>query len=60
MSREFYVIDTRTNRIVNCITTSGEMPTLDPQRWMSAEHLRLDEHPTRSQLEAYEYWNGRP
>ena len=58
--REFYVIDTRTNEIVNCVTTSGNVPTLDPKGWEDAEHLRLDEHPTMSQLQQYRYWNERP
>lgn len=57
--REWFVIDTRTNEIVNCITADKE-PTLDPARWVHAERLRLDLHPTRAQLEGYRYWNERP
>jgi len=56
--REWYVIDRRTNEIVNCITTGGPMPSVE--RFTSAEFLYLDPNPPRHMLERYRYWNERP
>jgi hypothetical protein len=57
----WYVIDTRTDEIINAITTtSGAKPDIDPKRWESAEHLRLDANPPLSMLRNYRYWDERP
>lgn len=55
----YYAIDTRTNEIVNAIE-SDRVPTLDPARWVSAEHLRLDKNPPLAMLQRYEFWDHRP
>lgn len=57
----WYVIDTRSNQIINAITTSGaSKPEIDPKHWKDPEHLRLDANPPMSMLENYRYWNERP
>lgn len=56
---EWFVVDTRTGRIVNCITTSrpGE-PSL--HGFVDAEHLAITRTPTSEQLRGYQFWNERP
>lgn len=57
----WYVIDTRSNQIINAITTSGPgEPEIDPKFWEDAEHLRLDDNPPMSMLKNYRYWDERP
>lgn len=59
MATEWFVIDTRTNEIVNCITTDrGGEPSLDG--FEHPEHHRVDRHPPMAMLERYRYWNERP
>jgi hypothetical protein len=55
----WYVIDTRSNEIINAIESRNK-PTIDPERWMSAEHLRLDPNPPLAMLKRYRYWDERP
>jgi hypothetical protein len=56
---EWYVIDRRTNEIINCITTDGpRMPSVE--RFTEAEFLYLDPHPPMHMLQRYRYWNERP
>lgn len=55
---EWWIIDTRTNEIVNCCTMRGGPPDLG--RWVDPEHLRTTLTPTQAQLEAYQYWSERP
>lgn len=58
---EWYVIDTRTNEIVNCITSSdSNRVELVLGSFVDAEFLRLDPNPPRALLERYRYWNERP
>lgn len=57
---EWYVVDKRTNEIINCITTSGPRPDDALTRFVNGEHLRLDANPPLSMLERYQYWNERP
>lgn len=58
---EWYVIDERTNTIVNCVTTSGTgAPTNALRGFIDAEHLRLDPNPPLAMLQKYRYWNERP
>lgn len=56
---EWFVIDTRSGRIVNCITTSrpGE-PSLDG--FVDVEHLTVTRTPSAAQLCGYQYWDERP
>jgi hypothetical protein len=61
----YYVIDSRSNRIVNAITTTRNLsdPTeaADALRgFINPEHLRLDANPPQSMLERYQYWSERP
>lgn len=59
--KTFYVIDRRTNEIVNAVATTR--PITDPaliRGWVDAEHLYLDENPPLAVLERYRYWNERP
>jgi hypothetical protein len=55
----YYVIDKRSNRIVNAVT-SGLAPEDVLLKFPNHEHLRLDANPPLSMLERYEYWNERP
>ena len=57
---EYYVIDTRSGRIVNCITTSKPKDEIDLSRFENSEHLRLDANPPQRLLEKYRYWEERP
>jgi hypothetical protein len=55
----YYVIDTRTNQIINAIESrKPEGPDLEG--FQNREHLRLETRPTMAQLSAYRYWNERP
>lgn len=57
---EWFVIDTRTNVIVNCIYTADDRePSLD-FGWTEPEFLRVDKNPTREQRESYRFWYERP
>jgi hypothetical protein len=58
-STTWYVIDTRTNEIVNAIEAHDE-PGRVIKHMLDAEHLRLDKNPPLSMLEKYRYWNERP
>jgi hypothetical protein len=59
MWTDWYVIDTRTNEIVNCISSQGgNEPSL--AGFTEPEHLRLDRNPPRKMLERYLYWSERP
>lgn len=51
--RDWYIIDTRTNTIINCVTTLKDEPQLEG--WPHAEHLRLELNPTPDQLFNYQY-----
>lgn len=55
----WYVIDTRSNEIINAIEADTK-PEITPERWIDAEHLRLDANPPMAQLQRYRYWNERP
>ncbi len=56
---EWFVIDTRSGQIVNCITTSRPgAPSLNG--FIDAEHLTVTRTPTAAQLRAYRYWGERP
>jgi hypothetical protein len=54
----WYVIDTRCNEIINAVK-SREKPSLDPERWASAEHLRFDANPPLAMLQRYRYRDER-
>lgn len=55
----YYVIDTRSNKIINAIESRrAEGPSLDG--FINVEHLRLETRPTQAQLSGYRYWNERP
>ena len=59
--REFFVEDRRIGEIVDCITTSNrEQAERVLARFIDAEHLRLNERPSPTLLERYEYWSERP
>lgn len=57
MMTTYYVVDVRTNSIVNTITTS-DVPYLEG--WEDAAYLRLETDPSLSMLRAYPYWCERP
>jgi hypothetical protein len=57
---EYYVIDTRTGLIVNCITTSQPKDEIDLSGFENSERLRLDANPPQRLIEKYNYWDGRP
>lgn len=54
----YYVIDTRTNEIVNAIESS-RVPEIDDS-WIDAPVLRLDPNPPMAMLKRYRYWDERP
>lgn len=57
----FFVVDTRSDQIVNCIETRTWRDAERCRRGMlEAEHLRIDENPSQAQLDAYPYWSERP
>jgi hypothetical protein len=53
---DYYVIDTRTQKIVNCVSSTREPDISD---WPGAEHIRLSTYPTDSQLADYQYYTER-
>ena len=55
---DWWIIDTRTNRIVNCVHMRGGPPDLNT--WVEPEHLRATLTPSMAQLQNYRYWNERP
>jgi hypothetical protein len=55
----YYVIDTRSNRIINAVTTLRN-PDDVLRSFPDAKHLRLDADPPLSMLEKYQYWSERP
>lgn len=55
----WYVIDTKTNEIVNAVEADRK-PTAVLALMTEAEHLRLDQHPPQFMLRRYRYWNERP
>lgn len=55
----WYIIDTRTNTIVNAVDTSDRREP-DLSGYRSAKYLILDPYPPARLLEAYKYWNERP
>lgn len=55
----YYVIDTRTNEIVNAIEADS-YPGRIITSMLDADHLRLDANPPMRLLEKYRYWNERP
>jgi hypothetical protein len=56
---EYFLIDTRTNTIINaCMTSRPGGPGMEGLD--SPEHYRWDPNPPLSMLEAYRYWNERP
>lgn len=58
---EWYIIDTRTGRIVNCVTTTRSTDEV-LSRFEDREHLtakRGQEIPLAT-LQAYEWWGKRP
>lgn len=58
---DYFVIDTRTNEIVNCIESRTRKRADECRRTMvDSEHLRIDDNPPREMLERYEFWNERP
>jgi hypothetical protein len=57
MTTTWYVIDTRSNEIVNAIEASTK-PGLD--HFTDPEHLRLDANPPLAMLKRYRYWDERP
>lgn len=56
---EWFVIDTRSNSIVNCVTANVR-PDGVLARFTDAEHLRLDPNPPLEMLRRYRYWDERP
>lgn len=58
--REWWVIDVRSNQIVNCITTTGRPDPPSLAGMCDAEHLRLTETPTTEQLLSYKFYAERP
>lgn len=59
----YYVIDTRTNKIVNAIEVDHPIDMtklVDQMNFEEPEFIRLDTDPPRAMLEAYQYWNERP
>ena len=59
--REWFIIDTRTDEIINCVTTNEGRDTAErvAANMVDGEHLRVDCHPLISQLQQYRYWNER-
>ena len=58
---DFYVIDTKTNEIINCISSnSRERAEAVVAAMINPEELRLDPNPPMSMLSKYRYWNERP
>jgi len=55
----WYVIDTRTNEIVNAVEADGE-PGRVIKTMLDADHLRLDANPPLAMLQRYRYWDERP
>jgi hypothetical protein len=51
---EYFIIDNRTNKIVNCVTSS-----IEPKN-MFGEDYYLTSEPTLEQLSNYQYYNERP
>lgn len=60
--KEWYVIDKRSGRIVNCITSVNKDPVnlLEKFPEYPPEHFRLSDNPSQQQLEGYEFWHTRP
>ena len=54
----WYVIDTRTNEIINAIEADSE-PGRVIRSMLDAEHLRLDADPPLEMLKRYRYWDER-
>lgn len=55
---DWYVIDTRTNEIVNCVM-AGERPKGVTDLMEDKEFLHLTKFPTKQQLDAYRYYTER-
>ena len=62
MATEWFVVDLRTQRIVNCVTTSNgrDAAQLLADGMINGEHLAVTDCPTCDQLKNYRYWNERP
>ena len=55
----YYIIDTRTDRIINAVETSKRNgPSLNG--FYNREFLKATTTPTSSQLRDYRYWSERP
>lgn len=54
----WYVIDTRTNEIVNCITTAAgeDAANTIAANLIDGEFLRVDRNPPAAMIERYEDW----
>lgn len=60
--KEWYVVDLRTQRIVNCVTTRGgrDAALRVAAGMIDGEHLTVTDRPNLGQLKNYRYWNERP
>ena len=55
----YYIIDTRTDRIINAVETrKPNGPSLEG--FYNREFLKVTTTPTMKQLGAYRYWSERP
>ena len=58
----WYVIDRRTNEIINAIESDYYEQAMAVVAKMEGgpQNLRIDRNPPRAMLEKYQYWNERP
>ena len=58
----WYVIDRRTNEIINAIEADYYERAMAVVAKMEGgpQNLRIDRNPPRAMLEKYKYWNERP
>ena len=58
----WYIIDRRTNEIINAVETSTYDRAMAVVARMEGgpQNYRVDRNPPREMLEAYRYWNERP
>lgn len=62
MRTDWFIVDSRTGAIVNCVNTAGgrERAEASLAGFIDAEHLTVTDRPTPAQLAGYRYWNERP
>ena len=61
MRDTYYIIDTRTNEIINAVETTSTERAQGVAAGMTDPHtLRVSKNPPLEMLRRYRYWNERP